>query len=825
MRQHPSSIDHYLRHGWKLIPIPFGSKGPMTKNWNQESQCLSSHADLPTGWGIGLAHAYSGTMALDIDAWDHAAVELAKHNINLQELYDAPDAVIIDSGKQGHGKLLYKMPFGLALPSKKLISNENGNRFNYLDFRCSTSNGLTVQDVLPPSIHPETMQPYRWAGHGHWSRLPVIPDSLLSFWQSLIDEDTHKDITDTSITTSWSEIQSVLYHISPDCDRDQWIQIGMALHHAGYQDKALDTAFMLWDDWSSQSEDKYKGQKDLMRNWRSFRPNNGITIGTLFHIATEHGYERPRPTAEELFSAVSSDEGESRRIPRPYSDVMRGYTPTTPSPKLNLFPDVLATRAKEVSESIGCDPLVPLYAGLGAVCAVANAQSRLQLMPGYKVPPILWLMTIGRPADKKTPGARPMGEILKTLEDEDIPRYRQALVDFEAQEAMYATHKKEFKEQWSSTEALLNDDVPYLPPEPVPPTPLRLTVSDVTSQKLVRFVASRPEGVLCHLDEMKSWIDTICDKRSGDNRSCWTVAYEADRYLMDRVGAGSIVAENFGVSVFGNIQPDVFKAAFRSLGDDGMLQRFIPAVLDISKRKLGTPIPEYLTNANQWETALRVIHALPETTYRLSDDAYKSFRAFQEWYEDAIQDFTKMNFSNTFMTAFGKLEGTTGRLIFIFHLLNDPFNTVVSKKTTDNVIQLVKEYLIPCYKYAYDFIVGDNDADRLELWLFEYILYHSEYESEISTTVLRNAAKRKFPDTISRFEKNERISTAMLALEESNWCIRIEDYDRKGVIKWAINPLIRTMFKTDRAAGVAKRQKWKNIICDTAGIPRQKIKE
>ena len=824
MLQHPSSIANYLRHGWKLVPIPFGSKGPITSNWNTEDKCLQSYNDLPPNWGVGLAHAYSGTMALDIDQWDHAEAELSKHNISLTDLYHHPDAVTIDSGKQGHGKLIYKMSFGLTLPSKKLITTENGQRLNYLDFRCSTSNGLTVQDVLPPSTHPETLQPYRWAGKGSWERLPTIPQPLIDFWMSLIEEDTHKDIVDKSIITSWSEIQTVLYHISPDCDREQWIHVGMALHHAGYQDKSLDTAFMLWEDWSSQSETKYKGTKDLMRSWRSFQPGNGITIGTLFHIAKEHGYERPRPSAEELFSAVPSDDKEDGRIvPVSYSDIIKGYSPISPSPDLSLFPEVLATRAKEVSDSIGCDPLVPLFAGLATAAGAANALSRLELMPGYKVPPILWLMTIGRPADKKTPGADPMMTILEQLEKEDTPRYKQALIDFEAQEIMYGATRKKFEEYYKSDEAILGEH--GLPDAPTPPVRLKIKVQDITSQKLVRDAADRPEGLICHLDEMSNWIKIICDKRSGDNRSAWTVAYEAKRYLMDRVGAGSIIANNFSVSIFGNVQPRIFKAAMKDMGEDGLMQRFIPIMLDTSKTKRGNPVPDYMTTMSRWENAIRVIHALPETDYHLSHEAYKAFREFQSWYEDAKQDFVKLNFSEIFMTACGKLEGTTGRLIMVFHLLDNPFSTTVSKQTVDNVVQFIKNYVIPCYRYAYDHIVGDNEQDSMERWLFEWILYHCEWITEVSSTDLRRAARRKFPDEkASRFEKNELISTAMAALEYAKWVIRIEDYERKGVIKWAINPLIFPMFKQDRQEIVKKRQKWKNVICDTAGIPRQTVK-
>lgn len=164
----PISYDRYIKNNWYLVPIPPNSKAPKTTNWNKKENCLTDINLLPAKWGAGLAHAYSGTMALDIDHWDEAVSYLSDKGIDLQQLFDAKDAVTINSGMSGHGKLLYAMPFGLALPSKKLIATApDGSKFNYIDFRCATSDGIsTVQDVIPPSIHPITMQPYSW---GKWA--------------------------------------------------------------------------------------------------------------------------------------------------------------------------------------------------------------------------------------------------------------------------------------------------------------------------------------------------------------------------------------------------------------------------------------------------------------------------------------------------------------------------------------------------------------------------------------------------------------------------------------------------------------------------------
>ena len=275
VQQHPASVDAYIRHGWSLVPIPMGTKGPRTPGWNLKSNALKTQGELPPGYGIGLAHAYSGTMALDIDDWGITSTLLHLHGIDLQALYNAPDAVIIDSGRQGHGKLLYTMPFGLALPSKKILHTG----VTAYELRCATSNGLTVQDVLPPSIHPDTKQSYRWAGSGNWMRLPVIPQPLLDLWQSMLEQEKARTITtDGTIDSSWEEIRQALEVVPADCTREEWVNAGMALHWAGSQTQQLDQALHLWNEWSATAQAKYPGEREIVKQWSSFRSDKATAL-------------------------------------------------------------------------------------------------------------------------------------------------------------------------------------------------------------------------------------------------------------------------------------------------------------------------------------------------------------------------------------------------------------------------------------------------------------------------------------------------------------------------------------------------------------------
>jgi hypothetical protein len=789
VQSHPASVDAYIRHGWSLVPIPAGTKGPRTPAWNLKENALRSQTDLPAGYGIGLAHAYSGTMALDIDNWNATV----KHGIDLAALYAAPDAVIVDSSRPGHGKLLYAMPF--ALPSKK-ISVDGVTAF---ELRCATASGLTVQDVLPPSIHPDTGQPYRWAGSGHWTRLPLIPESLLSLWQSMLNDDKARSIpTEGPIGASWSEIRSAVDAIPPSCTRDEWISVGMALHYAGTQTDQLNQSFHVWDQWSQGAPDKYPGAHSMTVQWSSFRPDKAtaVKLGTLYWLAKENGWVRPPVDVAGLFAAIPT------LAP---ATVIEDFRPPAPDIDLSLFPKVLGQRAQEVSESIGCDPLIPAFAGLAAVCAVVDARIRLELMPGFKVPPVLWLMTVGAPADKKSPGSKPMLTVLKSIELEDRPRYQQDLLDWEGKEAAHAAAKRAFLEFAASPEAMLGGSQPPIVPNlPAAPAPLRFTISDVTSQKMVRHAAERPRGLLLYLDEMAAWGKKLTDKHSSEDRSAWVVSYESDYYEMDRVGAGSIFCENLAVSIFGNIQPRVFSELLPSMSTDGLLQRFIPVVLRGGRAKLGNPMPEWAGSNAQWESMLRMIHSIPQQTYTLSDNAYTEFRAFQEWYEERKQDERLLLSNDVFMTAFGKIEGTTGRLILIWHIMEHPYQSQVSVQTVRIVVQFVRQYVISALRYAF------GELDSFSGWIADYIIQFCD-KGTITMSELRRAAKRQF-DGVSQHMQEQTILNNMRELEDAGWAIRIDDGSREHQhhAEWALNAALKERFADYRRRVVQAKQRRKD---------------
>lgn len=87
-----------------------------------------------------------------------------------------------------------------------------------------------------------------------------------------------------------ARVRSALAAIDADCERDQWLHIGMALHACDWRrPDGSDASWELWLEWSRRGRTKFQGEADLATRWRSFG-RHGVTLGTLFHLAEQAGW-------------------------------------------------------------------------------------------------------------------------------------------------------------------------------------------------------------------------------------------------------------------------------------------------------------------------------------------------------------------------------------------------------------------------------------------------------------------------------------------------------------------------------------------------------
>lgn len=284
-----------LKSGFALIPIPFGTKGPTHRGWNLRANVVTDpdFASTLSGKNIGLAHAYCSpepTYSLDIDDYRYSEQWLKNNGINLLSLLDRKDSVVISSGKKFSLKLIGRLPRQLGVLESKKINTPDGT--SALEFRCATRDGLTVQDVIPPSRHPSGTD-YRHLGRGNPLEPPYIGDDLLQVWLDVLAQQKPASrpnlcpnlrIPSTAIPETPRKVAEVvgeLNCIDADCPYEIWRDIIWAILSTGW-DCAEDIA----EKWSASAPHRFSSTAfwDVVNSYDPYR-SNAITIATIFFHA------------------------------------------------------------------------------------------------------------------------------------------------------------------------------------------------------------------------------------------------------------------------------------------------------------------------------------------------------------------------------------------------------------------------------------------------------------------------------------------------------------------------------------------------------------
>ncbi len=292
------TLEQLLQSGLRLVPIPFAEKGPRINGWNLRENCIGDIRSLPlvTGLNVGVAHAYSTptpTCAIDIDRFEHATAWLASHGIDLKSTLVGSDAVVIWSGKKGSLKLLYRLPADTSpLETKKIVGPDGKSA---LELRCATKDGKTVQDLLPPSRHPDGRD-YVWLGEGDPLRLPEIPADLLSVWLLLIANGSRVALRPRGSSAQHNQRQEspreianlchLLTFINADCPYETWRNVVWAILSTSWL-----CAESIAQEWSMSAPHRY----DDDAFWvvaNSYIPDhpNPITVGTAVYHARRGGW-------------------------------------------------------------------------------------------------------------------------------------------------------------------------------------------------------------------------------------------------------------------------------------------------------------------------------------------------------------------------------------------------------------------------------------------------------------------------------------------------------------------------------------------------------
>lgn len=296
-------------NGWNIIPIPARSKAPRIEGWSvgfgkQQVEAFAANGYAQGNIGL-LARSFPG---VDIDVLDEeCAIAIEQHA--LQTLGPAPVRI----GSRPKRLLAYRT----ATPFKKFKI--------YLTAPDGSTRGGDGKDYAVEVLgdgqqyviygeHPDGFD-YEWpAQDGPVSVSPTslslvdkdkvvnflatLPMALPAGWSVREAVGKHRDKPKSAMAPTFENLRlplpdwqlerivgELLSCLNPDMGHDEWLHIGMGLHHQGQGDEAYLTA---WIDWSAISGKFKEGECEV--RWESFTAQgNGnqspVTLASLIKAA------------------------------------------------------------------------------------------------------------------------------------------------------------------------------------------------------------------------------------------------------------------------------------------------------------------------------------------------------------------------------------------------------------------------------------------------------------------------------------------------------------------------------------------------------------
>ena len=271
---------HPIANGWQNTP-----------DWSDEQlENMQTAGHFDTGFGV----LCSGWLVVDVDARNGGIDSYTKLVEKIPSIMAS--GFIVSTGSGGGSKhLYYRVPKGVAF-----VQHLKG--FPGIDFK---SSGFVVGSG---SMH---------ASGNRYSTATGTPSGVEDAPQELVDllrkpERTRAIIGDQFVDVSVIEMSEMLsFYPNQDLDYDEWISVGMAIHHAtnGSQE-----GYAVWVNWSATSG-KYN-PAEMDKKWHSFgKCAEPVTLGSIYYHAAKNGYIQPVTFGLEDHSEPESVENNVQFLP------------------------------------------------------------------------------------------------------------------------------------------------------------------------------------------------------------------------------------------------------------------------------------------------------------------------------------------------------------------------------------------------------------------------------------------------------------------------------------------------------------------------------
>ncbi|RWC08616.1 MAG: DUF3987 domain-containing protein [Mesorhizobium sp.] len=446
------------------------------------------------------------------------------------------------------------------------------------------------------------------------------------------------------------------------------------------------------------------------------------------------------------------------------------------------------------------------FAALAAVTVASVAVgASLRIQPrardtDFTQPASLWAAIVAEPGRGKSPV---ISAAEKPLRELDAEWYAAGKGKHDRWSSAMQAHRKKPKEN----------------PDPGPePVIRRIVVDDITLEQQVRVHAQNARGVMRSPDELLGFFGSLGQYKKGaeGDRSQALRLFEGRPITVDRVGSGSVRADQALMGVIAGTQPQKLSEIARNLGADGMLQRFLFVIDDGAAREAIDEEPDAEAVA-AYRRALRRLASTEQPHSMPLKMAPNAQRTFQE----ALASITRLrNVPGTSVAWRGHLDKWglfLPRIVLTFHALeygfaleDSDFCPEISVPTVRRAVNFARFLLRHGLRLYQTFFAPDPAAAEARA-IAGYLLTKPGTET---------FTPRNISDARKDLRSDRRkLFAAMAELEEAGWCA-VDERSGEGPARWRVNPKIHARFQAQAAREKEERSRKRQAIAE-AGEARK----
>ena len=379
-----------------------------------------------------------------------------------------------------------------------------------------------------------------------------------------------------------------------------------------------------------------------------------------------------------------------------------------PEMPMSVLPPALVDYVRDQSDLTGCDPGIIGLAALVAAAACITDDIKVfpqQRDPTWTESARLWFAVIGDPSTKKSPAISKAVRHVKRIDHALTDQTQKEMADYQWQFDSWKDAKKADKNNPA--------------PEPKKPPERTILVEDATVEALSEVLKDNPRGVLTLKDELTGWFASMdaykgSAKGASMDRAHWLESYNGGRRKINRITRGSVIVPNWSTCIIGGIQPDMMRRIASSMGNDGLMQRFI--VYCARSANLGMDRVPDMRAMERFSALFDQLVSLQAgaDNVRMSDGAIACKTRVVQYAHKLIRALDHSHL----VAWLGKWEGLYSRLVLLYHVIYCasagvfPSAEPVSTETADQVEQLLLGILLPHALHFYTEVLDANDRQE-----------------------------------------------------------------------------------------------------------------